>query len=106
MIQDGAEAVARAITNARTPEGAEHQPDEGNAPVGDPESLFDAVTRLAALHPLEYEKLRDAEANSLGVRIGVLDKEVGIARKARKEEGGKAVMFPEVKAWNEAGRFQ
>ncbi len=68
---------------------------------GDPETIFVAVARLASLRPLEYEQIRDREAESLGVRVSALDKEVGIARKARQEEGGKAVMFPTVKAWNE-----
>ena len=102
VVADALQATIASPAEPAIADDVSHQPDEENAPAGDPESLFDAVTRLATLHPLEYEKLREAEANSLGVRIGVLDKEVGIARKARKEEGGKAVMFPEVKAWNEA----
>ncbi len=98
-------SVKQSIAGAQAPAMAAHPADEESPPAGDEgnaESLFDAVTRLAALHSLEYEKLREAEANSLGVRVGVLDKEVGIARKARKEEGGKALMFPEVKSWNKA----
>ncbi len=97
--------VRAAEDQAQADAGADElksQSDAGNAQVGDTESLFAAVKRLAGLHPLEYEKLRETEASSLGVRVGILDKEVGSARKTRKEEGGKAVMFPEVKLWNDA----
>ena len=67
----------------------------------DAESLPGAIARLSALHPLEYEKIREAEAKQLGVRVGVLDKEVSINRKAEQEDGGKAAMFPTVKVWPE-----
>lgn len=65
------------------------------------ECLIDAVAKLAALHSLEYERVREAEAQRLGVRVGVLDKEVSIARRARQEDGGKAAMFPTVEPWPE-----
>lgn len=71
------------------------------AAAGGTESLLDTVARLTALHPLEYEKVREAEAKRLEVRVGSLDKEVSIARRARKEEGGKAAMFPVVEPWHE-----
>jgi putative DNA primase/helicase len=90
-----ASATTAMTSTASVPAGDE------DSPAGDPESLFGAVTRLAGLHPLEYEKLRETQARALGVRVAVLDKEVGIARKARQEEGGKAVMFPTITAWNE-----
>lgn len=63
------------------------------------ESLSEALARLAYLHPLEYEKVRDAEAQRLGVRVGVLDKEVSQARRSRQDEGGKLAMFPTVEPW-------
>ena len=59
---------------------------------GESESLFDAVARLAALPPLEYEQIRDAEAQRLVVRVGALDKEVSNARRGRLEKGGKAAL--------------
>ena len=65
------------------------------------ESLLDAVARLASLHPLEYEKVREAEAQRLGVRVGALDKEVSTARRSKQEDGGKAAMFPTVEPWHE-----
>jgi putative DNA primase/helicase len=66
---------------------------------GESESLFDAVARLSLLHSLEYEQVREPEAQRLGVRVGVLDKEVSIARRTRQEDGGKAAMFPTVVPW-------
>lgn len=63
------------------------------------ESLFDAVTRLARLHPLEYEHVREAEAQRLGARVAVLDKQVGTARRGEQTDGGKATMFPSVTPW-------
>lgn len=71
------------------------------AAAGGSESLLDTVARLSALHPLEYEKVREAEAKRLEVRVGALDKEVSIARRTRKEEGGKMAMFPVVEPWHE-----
>jgi putative DNA primase/helicase len=92
----GPEAVKRAIAGAKAPNEERNQ----DADAVDPEGLQQAVARLAGLHSLEYEKVREAEASALGVRVVALDKEVGIARKTRQEEGGKAVMFPTVIAWN------
>lgn len=51
----------------------------GNQPNGQDEAslLLDAeASRLAALSPLDYEQVRKAEAERLGVRVGTLDREV------------------------------
>ena len=66
------------------------------------EGIFDAVTRLSALPALEYEKIREAEAERLGVRVSALDKEVQSARKAQQAQGSGSVLFPVVTAWHEA----
>jgi putative DNA primase/helicase len=65
------------------------------------ESLSDAVARLAGMGTLEYEQVREVEAQRLGVRVGVLDKEVSIARRTQQEDGGKKAMFPTVEPWPE-----
>ena len=65
------------------------------------ETIQDAVKRLASLDCLEYETLRDTEAQRLGVRVSVLDKEVGRARHAAIDEGGTARIFPAVEPWPE-----
>ncbi|OGA54970.1 MAG: hypothetical protein A3F74_17495 [Betaproteobacteria bacterium RIFCSPLOWO2_12_FULL_62_58] len=65
------------------------------------EMIQDVVKRLALLDCLEYEKLRDTEAQRLGVRVGVLDKEVSKARHTAMDESGKATIFPAVEPWPE-----
>jgi len=66
-------------------------------------SLTDEVARLAALAPLEYEAARKAEADRLGVRVGVLDDEVKRARPPSAEGAGKlqgrAVAPPDIEPW-------
>ncbi|MDD2324618.1 MAG: DUF3631 domain-containing protein [Alphaproteobacteria bacterium] len=63
------------------------------------ETLSDAVTRLAALPPLDYEQVREAEAKRFGVRVSVLDGEV---MAVRGTGGDKNIMiFPPVRPWPE-----
>src|SRR5689334_7688844 len=50
------------------------------------ESLQEAVSRLAALNPLEYDQIREAEAERLRVRVGTLDDEVKTSRKQTRSE--------------------
>lgn len=63
-----------------------------------------AVARLATLSPLEYDQQRRAEAERLGVRASVLDKEV---QKAREEmepaaaRAGRSVALTEPEPWEE-----
>src|SRR5215470_9380330 len=62
------------------------------------------IARLAALPPLEYDRVRKAEAEKLGVRVDTLDSEVRKARgdSAVESGAGCAVMFPELEPWPEA----
>ena len=53
-----------------------------------------AVERLAKLKPLEYDQIRDVEAQKLNVRIGTLDKEVLAFRKAAENNSDES-MFPD-----------
>jgi len=55
------------------------------------ETMEEAVNRLAALAPLEYDRRREAEARRLGVRLPTLDSEVASVRTA---SGGNAVSSP------------
>ena len=66
---------------------------------GNAETVQQAVQRLAALDPLDYEKSRDAEAKHLSVRVGVLDKQVSKARHAQADDDGRAMKFPTVALW-------
>lgn len=104
FLDDAAErgrkgVLARAVTVAR----AEHQPAEENAPAGDsggnatrnrPDN--EVIERLATLSPLEYDRVRKNEAESLGVRPGTLDKMVATARKEDADDG---MGFVDVEPW-------
>lgn len=57
------------------------------------ETTHQAVERLASLPPLEYERIRETEAESLSVRVSVLDKEVGLARKRAEGANDRPAMF-------------
>lgn len=57
-----------------------------------------AVTRLAKLSPLQYDKVRKAEAKTLEVRTETLDDAV---KSARKGEGKNNLLFTEVEPWGE-----
>lgn len=63
------------------------------------ETLLETIVRLAAMHPLEYEKVRQTEADRLGLpRILELDKEV---MKARKPANKDNAPFADIEPWPE-----
>jgi putative DNA primase/helicase len=65
------------------------------------ETLQQSVARLAALDPLEYERVRKCEAERMGIgRIAELDKVVKAARKEIEKSSDE--MFPEEEPWHEA----
>jgi putative DNA primase/helicase len=84
-------AVGRAIAGASEPARHKHQPGSENAPAGDsggkPTDRA-AIERLAALSPLEYDRVRIEEAKALGVRQSTLDKLVTSERKADENYSG------------------
>ena len=49
------------------------------------ETPQETVRRLAELSPLDYDRVREAEAKQLGIRVGTLDAEVN---KLRSQDGG------------------
>jgi hypothetical protein len=57
------------------------------------ENLEETVARLAAMGPLEYEQVRDAEAERLKVRVVILDQEVKKARGQTGSDVSDAVVF-------------
>jgi hypothetical protein len=69
------------------------------------ETFEQAVERLAKLKPADYDRVRKAEADKLGVRVGTLDRDVEAARPvpAEGEESGKgkALDLPEPELWPE-----
>lgn len=56
-----------------------------------------AITRLAALSPLEYDRVRIHEAKALGIRTTTLDQLVNAARGNAGEEEGDP--FPAIEPW-------
>lgn len=65
-----------------------------------PEKMIDAaIERLAALSPLQYDKVRKTEAKALGIRPGTLDSAV---KNARKGGGKDKLPFTEIDPWPES----
>jgi len=62
-------------------------------------TLDEAVQRLAALSPMEYDRIRKREAKALGIRIGTLDAEV---KEARQESDDDGMPFETVEPWPDA----
>ena len=61
-------------------------------------AMYAIIQRLATLSPLQYDKIRKAEAEALGVRPGTLDATVKNARKGNTIDD---LPFTEVDAWPE-----
>lgn len=85
-----AEPVPAAVDQPASDAPADDLPDETDDSV---------IKRLAALKPMEYDRVRKAEAARLKVRPATLDLMV---REARGEGGGEEVaLFDEVEPWHE-----
>lgn len=56
----------------------------------------DAFSRLAAMKPIDYERVRESEAARLKIRVGVLDKEIAARR---REQEGPVLDFADVAPW-------
>jgi putative DNA primase/helicase len=125
-VHQGPEVVAECIrrqvesgAGEGAPEKDETEPGNGAAPsdetgswssgqdseggdhaTGDAEDLEATVRRLAALSAIEYDRVRIAEADALGVRVPTLDAEVEKARPKLVGDGndsqGEAVLFPDI----------
>jgi putative DNA primase/helicase len=86
--EKGTEAVKEQIGKAEKP-----------SPSQETNMIRAVVERLATLPPLEYDRVREAEAEKLGVRVGTLDKAVAKAGQSKAEEQGMAAMFPDIEPW-------
>jgi putative DNA primase/helicase len=97
----GLEAVAECIRR-QVESGGDHA-------TSDAEDLDVTVRRLAELSPIEYDRVRQVEADALGVRVATLDLEVEKLRRTLNAGGaqqgsegsGEAVLFPELEPWTE-----
>jgi putative DNA primase/helicase len=120
---DGLEVVRRCVDAAASPEVTEGQlrnssetpsvtvkplPDkEGNRVTEERqvtaaetirESDDQTIERLAALKPMEYDRVRKAEAKRMGIQVVTLDSAVAAAR---SEEGDADGPFADVEPWHE-----
>ncbi|MCK6419025.1 MAG: DUF3631 domain-containing protein [Alphaproteobacteria bacterium] len=85
-------------------------PTEGAQPIRDAidaampvlETQEQAIARLALLSPLDYDRVREAEAEKLGVRTSTLDKEVGKARNGEIGTEGMGALFQTLDPWPES----
>lgn len=78
------------------------------SPSADPilsEECKNTFGRLAALSPIDYDRVRKAEAETLGIRVATLDEEVeklGFAQDEDEweEQGqGQRIRFPQIEPW-------
>lgn len=67
------------------------------------QAVLARLDELAQLPPLEYEKIRKAEAKRLGIRTPVLDEEVK-ARRSPSEDvlSGSPLTFPDIEPWDDS----
>ncbi len=97
-----------AADDAPEPDAPEMEPDAGPETDADfaehvppPESAAAAVARLAKLPPLDYEQMRVAEAERLGIRVSALDDAVQAARPKSPETHGKSFTLCDPEPWLE-----
>jgi len=62
----------------------------------------EAIARLAALDPLEYDRQRESAANAMGVRVVTLDEMVRQSRKAEEETEARDELAQGVEPWPES----
>lgn len=93
-MSDDKAADLEAVTNTEVAQPPEPQPEQDTS----------AVNRLSKLSPLEYARIRKAEAQCLGVDASALDKEVSRARKngAASTSQGEIVLFNDPEPWPES----
>ena len=61
----------------------------------------DRLLQLSELPPLEYDRVRKAEAERLGIRVGTLDSEAEKLRPASRKMGSETLLFNESEPWPE-----
>jgi hypothetical protein len=60
------------------------------------------IRRAAELSPIEYDHQRETLAETLGIRVGTLDKEVAKVRKSSASGQGRPIEFNEIEPWSES----
>lgn len=98
----GGLARVKAIIEAALTGSQASEEQKPAAPEEASESTEETLARLAGLSPLEYDRVRQFEAERLEVRAATLDKEVARLRGQDKaDERGNAVVFEEIEPWTE-----
>lgn len=69
--------------------------------VTDGETDCQVAQRLAMLGPMDYDRVRKAEADRLGVKVSTLDRMIASARNEGASSDGETP-FPEVRPWDDA----
>ncbi len=88
-------AVLDCIEAARDGKAADDEADEITVAETDEQ----AINRLAALAPMEYDRVRKGEAKRMGVQFGTLDR---LVKKARGEAASEeAAPFEDVEPWSD-----
>lgn len=91
---DDRDIFEKAMQSAQTVRGAS-SPVKGTTNV--PTDDANVVARLAALSPIEYDRIRKQEADAMGIRPGTLDKMVAAAHRAASDDCG--MDFDDVEPW-------
>lgn len=82
------------------------KPDLADAIKDAPENDQAAIDKLAKLAPMEYDRVREAEAKKLNCRVATLDREVARARGNSIDDdnggSGSAVLFADPEPWPDA----
>ncbi|WP_425219762.1 DUF3631 domain-containing protein [Ralstonia solanacearum] len=92
-IACGAGAVVACVETARSGKAAKTAAEESPTTETDEQ----AIERLAGLPPMEYDRVRKAEAKRMGVQFGTLDR---LVKKARGEAASEeAAPFEDIEPW-------
>ena len=101
----GIERVAANLDSLQShaPSQPQDQPSATMAPLADmqpPVSENDKIAHLATLSPIEYDRVREAEAKGMGVRVSTLDSMIKEARSETAQPGG--IDFDDIQPWPKA----
>lgn len=93
---DDLKAAAKALAALGYGSKSKPHPDQASA------TDTDAIKKLAALTPIEYDRVRLDQAKQLGIRVGVLDEAVK-SECGNSAEGDESAsfIFPEIEPWHE-----
>lgn len=96
---DDFKAAAKALSLLGYGSREKPNPEQPGAPESDDAK---AIKKLAALTPIEYDRMRIEQAKQLGIRVGVLDSLVEAERgNSGERDESASFIFPEIEPWPE-----